>query len=111
MSGHRAPEDYDKRLMEYLISYTREHRVPPPLDLILTNVSGLSSKSSLQNRLQKLEKAGLLRQKNVKGYYYPTSLEDKEVLVPLSMLTKVCEILIENPQNAVLVKQLSNLML
>lgn len=111
MSGHRAPEDYDNRLMEYLISYTRENRVPPPLDLILKNVSGISSKSSLQKRLQKLEEAGLLRQKNDKGYYYPTSLEDKEVLVPLSMLTKVCEILIENPKNAVLVKQLSDLML
>lgn len=111
MSGYRAPEDYDNRLMEYLISYIRENRVPPPLDLILKNVSGISSKSSLQRRLKKLEEGGLVRQKNDKGYYYPTSLEDREVLVPISMLTKACEILIENPQNAVLVKQLSDLML
>lgn len=108
MAGHRAPEDYDDRLMEYLITYVREHRVPPSLDSIILNVHGISSKSSLQHRLQKLEHAGLVRQKNNKGYYYPTILDDKEVLIPRYLITKACEILIENPNNALLVKQISN---
>lgn len=67
MSGHRAPEDYNERLMAYLEDYVRENKVPPTLDSILENVEGISSKSSLQARLQKLEIAGLVVQKNDKG--------------------------------------------
>ena len=108
MSGKRASDEYDKKLMSYIETYTRDVGVPPTIDQIIENVGELSSKSSVHARLTKLVYAGLLTQKNVKGYYYPTALESKEVLLPIRLVTKACKILLDNPDNAELVKEISN---
>ena len=71
-----ALKDYDFKILEYITDYTRQNKVPPTIDLILENVPERSSKSTIHNHLKKMVKVGLLSQKNVKGYYYPTSLED-----------------------------------
>lgn len=100
-------DDYDKRLLQYITEYTRNNKVPPSLDMIIENVPGRASKSTVFNKLQKMVDAKLLVQKNKKGYYYPTSLETKEVSVPLYLLKEACTKLIESPDNALLVKRLS----
>lgn len=100
-------DDYDNRLLKYITDYTRENKVPPSLDMIIENVPGRTSKSTIFNKLQKMVDANLLVQKNKKGYYYPTSLETKEVTVPLYLLKEACTKLIESPDNALLVKRLS----
>lgn len=69
--------DYNDRLMDYIIEQVRENKVPPSLDSMLDNVSGVQSKSTLHNRLQALVKEGVLVQKNKKGYYYPTCFENE----------------------------------
>lgn len=68
---------YDKNVLSYITEYTKEHKVPPTIDQIIENVPDRTSKSTVHYRLQRMVEAGLLTQKNVKGYYYPTSLDYK----------------------------------
>lgn len=75
-------DDYNSRLLEYITEYARTNGVPPSVDLMIENVEGKRSKSTVYNRLQELVQEGLLVQKNVKGYYYPTSLITEEILIP-----------------------------
>ena len=107
MSGFRASPEYDQNLMEYIETYTREVGVPPTVDQMIENVGEISSKSSVFAHLKKLEAAGLLVQKNAKGYYYPTSLENDEVMIPKNLITEACRKLLDDPKNAILVKRIS----
>ena len=68
---------YDKNVLSYITEYTKEHKVPPTIDSIIANVPDRKSKSTVHYRLQRMVEAGLLTQKNDKGYYYPTSLDYK----------------------------------
>lgn len=101
-------DEYNSRLLKYMTEYVREVGVPPTVDLMIENVEGKRSKSTVYNRLQRMVDAGLLVQKNEKGYYYPTSIDMKEVSIPKFLLEQACEKLIENPENAELVKRISN---
>ena len=67
-------DDYSERLLDYITDYVRKEGVPPTVDMMIQNVPGKSSKSTVYNRLQKMVDDGLLIQKNIKGYYYPTSI-------------------------------------
>ena len=103
----KAP-DWDDKALEYITDYTRSVGVPPSIDQIAENVGGLTSKSTIHHHLKQMVDAGLLVQKNKNMYYYPTSIDLGEVSVPKFILEKACEKLLENPENATLVKQLSN---
>lgn len=91
-------DNYDERLLNFITEYTRQIGVPPSIDTILENVEGKKSKSTIYNRLQKMVRNGLLTQKNMKGYYYPTSLECKEILIPQTLLIEACRILTSIPE-------------
>lgn len=99
--------DYDKRLLRYIEDYTREVGVPPTLDSMIDNVYGITSKSTLHNHLQNMVESGLLVQKNVKGYYYPTSIDLCEVSVPKVLLKEACNCLKKSQDNVILVSRLS----
>ena len=101
-------DDYDERLLRYITEYTRDIGVPPTLDQMISNVEGISSKSTLYYRLQNMVRGKLLVQKNVKGYYYPTSIDLAEVSIPKYLLSMACTELIKQPENASLVKSISN---
>lgn len=101
-------DDYDDRLLKYITEYVRKEGVPPTIDMMIKNVEGRSSKCTLHNRLQKMVNSGLLVQKNIKGYYYPTSIDMEEVSIPKFLLEQACERLIENPENVNLVKRISD---
>lgn len=92
-------DNYDERLIEYITQYVRNEGVPPTVDMMLENVEGKKSKSTVFNRLQKMVDAGLLVQKNKKGYYYPTSIDMKEVSVPKFLLKEAIEALLKDPSN------------
>lgn len=83
-------DDYSERLLAYITDYVRKVGVPPTVDMMIANVKGRSSKSTVFGRLQKMVDAGLLVQKNTKGYYYPTSIDSKEVSVPRFLLEEAC---------------------
>lgn len=83
-------DDYDERLLTYITDYVRKEGVPPTIDTMIANVNGRSSKSTVFIKLQKMVDAGLLVQKNAKGYYYPTSIDTKEVSVPRFLLKEAC---------------------
>lgn len=83
-------DDYDERLLAYITNYVRQEGVPPTVDMMIANVEGRSSKSTVFLKLQKMVDAGLLVQKNVKGYYYPTSIDVQEVSVPRFLLEQAC---------------------
>lgn len=97
-------DDYSERLLDYITDYVRKEGVPPTVDMMIQNVSGKSSKSTVYNRLQKMVDDGLLIQKNIKGYYYPTSIDTQEVSIPKHILERACKELIKNPDNIKLVK-------
>lgn len=97
-------DDYSERLLDYITDYVRKEGVPPTVDMMIQNVSGKSSKSTVYNRLQKMVDNGLLIQKNIKGYYYPTSIDTQEVSIPKYILERACNELIKNPDNIKLVK-------
>lgn len=82
-------DNYNKRLIAYITLYTRNNGVPPTVDQMLANVEGKKSKSTIHARLKNLVNAGLLVQKNVKGYYYPTSIDLDEISVPVKFLEKI----------------------
>ena len=65
---------YNKRLLDYITEYVRKEGVPPTVDMMIENVEGKSSKSTVFLRLKQLVNEGYLVQKNIKGYYYPTSI-------------------------------------
>lgn len=96
MTGN-TNDNYDERLIEYITQYVRNEGVPPTVDMMLENVEGKKSKSTVFNRLQKMVDAGLLVQKNKKGYYYPTSIDTKEVSIPKFLLKEACEALLQDP--------------
>lgn len=100
-------DDYSERLLTYITDYVRKVGVPPTIDMMLENVEGKASKSTVFNRLQKMVNAGLLTQKNIKGYYYPTSIDLKEVSVPKFILKEACRKLSVQPDNAEMVLLLS----
>lgn len=95
----RYDKDYDKRLMKYIIHYTKQNRVPPTLELMLENVEGITSKSTLYNHLKKLTSVGLLVQKNVKGYYYPTCLDENTFIIKESLVKDIINCLKDLPQS------------
>lgn len=82
-------DDYNERLVAYITDYTHKNGVPPSVEMMLSNVSGKKSKSTIFTRLRKLVDAGILVQKNVKGYYYPTSIDLDEISVPVKFLEKI----------------------
>lgn len=100
-------DDYSERLLAYITDYVRRVGVPPTVDMMIENVEGKTSKSTVFARLQKMVDANLLTQKNVKGYYYPTSIDIKEVSVPIFLLEEACRKLLDSPDNAELVFRLS----
>lgn len=83
-------DNYDERLLNYITEYTRKVGVPPTVDLMVENVEGRTSKSTVHLHCKKMVDEGLLVQKNIKGYYYPTSIEYKEVSVPRYLLNAIC---------------------
>lgn len=99
-------DDYSERLLDYITQYVRREGVPPTVDMMIENVEGKTSKSTVFNRLQKMVEEGLLVQKNKKGYYYPTSIDTEEVSVPKFLLEDVCKRLIRNPENQKAVERL-----
>lgn len=92
-------DDYEERLLAYITQYVRKEGVPPTVDMMIENVEGKTSKSTVFNRLQRMVDAGLLVQKNKKGYYYPTSIDMKEVSVPKFLLEEACKGLLKDPSN------------
>lgn len=100
--------DYDSRLLAYITKYVEEVGVPPTVDLMVANVEGLTSKSTVFHHLQKMVDVGLLVQKNVKGYYYPTSLDvDKSVTIPKSFLKRVELDMVKHNCDPKLIKELN----
>ena len=97
---------YNERLLNYITEYVRKEGVPPTVDMMIENVEGKSSKSTVFIRLKQLVEEGYLVQKNIKGYYYPTSIL-REVSVPKELLEEVCKELIITG-NTGLVKQIKN---
>lgn len=93
-------DNYDERLLTYITNYVRKEGVPPTVDMMLANVEGRSSKSTIFNKLQKMVRAGLLVQKNVKGYYYPVSIDTKEISVPRFLLEEACTQLAKSSETA-----------
>ena len=92
-------DDYNERLLDYITKYVRNEGVPPTIDLMIENVEGKTSKSTVFGRLQRMVDVGLLVQKNKKGYYYPTSIDTNEVSVPKFLLEEACKALLEQPEN------------
>ena len=89
-TGSRTTSDFvGLRFVHGLLSYTRNNGVPPTVDQMLANVEGKKSKSTIHARLKNLVNAGLLVQKNVKGYYYPTSIDLDEISVPVKFPEKI----------------------
>lgn len=86
-------DNYNERLLKFITDYTRSNGVPPTLELMIQNVEGRTSKSTLHRRLKKMVSVGLLVQKGKLGLYYPTSIDDREVSVPLFLLEKACKAL------------------
>lgn len=109
MKNYHEFNEYDERLLNYITEYTREVGVPPTVDQMVEHVHGLTSKSSVHNHLKKMVSLNLLNQKNMKGYYYPTSLEIKEAMVPILLLRRIGEALVmtQDPKNVELAKMLS----
>ena len=101
-------EDYNERLIAYITTYTRNNGVPPTVDQMMANVEGKKSKSTIHARLKKLVNAGLLVQKNVKGYYYPTSIDLDEISVPLKFLEKIQADLLDDGPHPELSNQLDD---
>ena len=102
-------KDYDNRLLAYITNYVEEVGVPPTVDLMIENVEGLTSKSTVFHHLQKMVNNGLLVQKNVKGYYYPTSLDvDNKVMLSTSFLKRVGLEMVKHKCDPKLIKELSD---
>lgn len=99
-------DDYNSRLLKYITEYTKTNKVPPSVDLMVENVKGKKSKSTIYHRLQKMVQEGLLVQKNVKGYYYPTSLITEEILIPKTLIDTIYKSLIEHPDQQELANEL-----
>ena len=100
-------DDYDERLLEYIENYVRINGVPPTLDDMIVNVPGKTSKSTIHARLKKMVEAGDLIQKNKKGYYYPASIDNHEVLVPVYVIENIISAL---PKNHPMIKTLNNIL-
>ena len=99
-------DDYNERLVAYITDYTHKNGVPPSVEMMLSNVPGKKSKSTIFTRLRKLVNAGILVQKNIKGYYYPTSIDLDEISVPLKFLEKIQEALLDDGPHPELSDQL-----
>lgn len=99
-------DDYSDRLLAYITDYVRKEGVPPTIDMMISNVKGRSSKSTVFLRLQKMVDKGLLVQKNIKGYYYPTSIDTKEISVPRFILEQACTQLAKSPETSQLAANL-----
>ena len=102
----RYIKDYDDRLMEYITNYTREIGVPPSLDSMIENVDGITSKSTIHTHLKKLVEEGLLVQKNKRKYYYPTSIDMGEILLPKYLLNKIIDTLSKDDKNKDLINKI-----
>ena len=101
-------DDYNERLVAYITDYTHKNGVPPSVEMMLSNVPGKKSKSTIFTRLRKLVNAGLLVQKNVKGYYYPTSIDLDEISIPVKFLEKIQAALLDDGPHPELSDQLDD---
>lgn len=99
-------DDYDSRLLKYITEYAKTNGVPPSVDLMIENVEGKTSKSTVYHRLQGLVQEGLLVQKNVKGYYYPTSLITEEILIPKTLVNIIYKSLTKHSDQQELANEL-----
>ena len=43
-------DDYNSRLLKYITEYTKTNGVPPSVDLMIENVEGKTSKSTVYHR-------------------------------------------------------------
>lgn len=86
-------KEYDEILMKYIIDYVKINKVPPTLDLMLNNLIGVTSKSVLQYHLKRLVNRGLLVQKNIKGYYFPTCLDGKSYSITEHQINEILNLI------------------
>ena len=99
-------DDYNLKLLEYITEYVKTNKIPPSVDLMIENVEGKKSKATVYRRLQELVQEGLLVQKNVKGYYYPTSLITEEILIPKTLINIIYKSLTEHSDQQELANEL-----
>lgn len=99
-------DDYNLKLLEYITEYVKTNKIPPSVDLMIENVEGKKSKSTVYHRLQGLVQEGLLVQKNVKGYYYPTSLITEEILIPKILVNTIYKYLLKHSNQQELADEL-----
>lgn len=99
-------DDYNLKLLEYITEYVKTNKIPPSVDLMIENVEGKKSKATVYRRLQELVQEGLLVQKNVKGYYYPTSLITEEILIPKILVDTIYKYLLKHSNQQELADEL-----
>lgn len=93
--NRKGLNDYENRVMSFMVSHMIRNKVPPTFEEIIENVEGAKSKSTVFYHLNRMKELGYLTQKGTGTMYVPTFMDEKELLVPRETVRKACRILLE----------------